>query len=664
MPTGHYKRLIRRLSPEEKRQIREIGIRGTPRAEIARQFDCHPSQVNGILNTAEKFGPLHRIPEGFTAAPEAAPPVSTPEPVQVIPEEPKPVHEEAPVTTRETQPQPQAYDPANYGFNFVAGGPGTFTNYTTQPVFRVERVQPAHGHLGTHIGSYDPEHLALTYGSGLYRITLRLPNNPKEFVGEYRVSDNYGQPKFPAREGEEGGRDERGQRPMQQRPPAPPWAGAHGPVDAYGRPYDWPPRMQQPVVVGEAAAAEAIRTMGKLQETFLARESEERKAGPGAFLQEIMREQDARAARTREDERVREETRRLNDEALRKKEKEERDEQWRRERLEAEDRHKRELEIVRENQTNQENREKSHHTFLLNLEKERIALIQKESDNREKAVKDELTRSRSDMASLEKAVSKQLDDGKKDIDKEFALRKEMLEKEHDLIESNMKREQELLHGQLELERTIAQANTTDSLVKGVHQLVSELRKGVDSILDHKKMEMGYVQGPGNVTTLPEKQAAEENPKAETVTQEAAPMQQQDFIGEFMKDPGGRQLVSEWSRQVAAQVPPGSFLGLFMDGYQDPLDHGFRKACRLFSVYIRSRDWTTMRAALVATKLLDADEQAAFESPWAEDFYEGFRLCFFEEIDAFWASVAQRRAERQPEAKVEPKAEEPVKEAKG
>ncbi len=670
---------LKRLKRQEKVEIRQLFLQGVSKDEIARRFDCRPKQITGIINTAKLHGRLHEVPAGFVQATEPAPPQAAPEPAPA----PEPEAEaeslhahvlEVPVGNPQPAPQKApGYDPSSFGFNFTAAGQaGSLNNYVSQPHFRVERTHPPHGHLGTHIGAYDPEQLGQTYGSGTYLIRLRLPSDSKEYICEQRVSENYGPPKFPAREHEdEAARVERRDRAAV--PGRPPSWGPQGPPDPYardpyGRPYDWP-RAPQPVVVGETAAAEAIRQMGELQKGFLTREAEDRKTGPSAFLQDLIRDQDARSNRMREEERAKEEERRTREETARAHERADRDDQWKRERDEAEDRHRREMDRLRLEEEKRVEREDKNQKFILDLEQKKIDLFRKDLDTRETALRSELDgkrkdsqreidRTRGEMADLEKSVESKISEGKKDLEREHKLRAEMLEKEHALIKDKLATEASLIREKLDLERQIATANTTDSLVRGAKELVSELRKGIDSILDHKKAEMGL--GPGNVTSLLDaRRPAQEEPAADPAQKAEGSEMSEDFIAKFMRDPSGRQIVTEWARQVKAEVPPGSFLGFFMDGYQDPIDHAFRKQCRVFSVYIRTRDWKTMLGALEPH--LAPDEKEAFGTEWADEFYEAFRACFFEEVDGYWKQVAERNASRSAPA-AEPASAQ--KEAKG
>jgi hypothetical protein len=679
------------LSKAQKEEVRQLAAQGMRIPEIAKRFPDHPWQViNGTVTTARRIGRIPKIvkpepPGGFASPPSYLTPAPEMAAQALHPISVAPLQTEEPVTNPPPPVQPPAqrpagqavasspgWDPASFGFNFtVSQNPSeALSTNTGQPMFRVERTAPPHGHLGTHLGYFDPEKLANRYGSGTYRISLRLPGHPRELMGEYIVSENYGQPKFPARDGEH---DER-ERTRQARPQDP--FRGWSPGDGYFRGYEASQRAA-PVVVTEAAASEAIRQMGELQRSFLTREAEDRKTGPSAFLQGFVREQDSRWMQIRTEERDKEEQRRVREEADRKREREEReadrkrerqerDDQWKKDRDAAEDQHRREMDRIRADETKRDEREKEHQQFILKLEQEKISLITKEMETRESRLKTELESkrkdsdreidaARKDMESLEQSVKEQIASGKKDLERECSFRKEMLEKEHALIKDKLAREEALLKEKLELQTQIATANTTDSLVKGAQQLVGELRKGLDSIFTQRRLEMGI--GPGNVTTIPERSAA-----SDTADRSAAAQQPQtegsempeDFITQLMKDANGKIIVSEWARQVAAQVPPGSFLGFFMDGYQDPVDHAFRKACRVFSVYIRTRSWGELRASL--DPHLSADEKKAFANDWAEEFYEAFRGCFFEEVDGFWKGIAERNAARS-QAPAEPAKEE-------
>ena len=644
----------RRLTPSEKQELLHFAADGQSNEELSQRFNTSRSQVHGIIANAQRHGRFPRknaarVPTGFAPTEPMGPPAPLPPEAPLIPRE-------DPVTTQQPRaPQAQpvstgapAWDPSAFGFNFAqATGPSaSLGSYTSQPVFRVERTAPPHGHLGTHVGEFDPERLAVNYGSGTYRITLRLPGHLREYVSEYVVSENYGAPKFPAREREEEDRVDRNPRISHPRPDG---FRGWGPPDPYMRGYE---ASRGPVVVAESAASEAIRQMGELQKSFLTREADERKTGPSAFLQDFVRDQDARWTHMRGEERAKEEERRQREEDNRKLERQERDDQWKRERAEADDRHHREMDRLREEEKLRAEREEKNQKYILDLEQKKIDLIQKDFETTGKALRSELDgkrkdadreidRAREDMKDLEKAVDSKMLEGKKDMEREFSLRKEMLQNEHALIKEKMAREQQLLSEKLELERQIATANTTESLVKGAKELVSELRRGIDSILDHKKMEMGL--GPGNVTSLPDSRRPARDEPAPAAPNAEEPQMAEDFIAQFVKDPNGRQIITEWGRQVKAGVPPGSFLGFFMDGYQDPVDHAFRKQCRVFSVYIRTRDWKTMREALEPH--VAADEKEAFASDWAEEFYESFRVCFFDEVDGYWKQVAERSASR-------------------
>lgn len=612
-----------------------------------------------------------------------------------------PPHPEATPMTQPRQNAPRtpaapvAPSPAEgwFGFNVIAQAPGLAGSYVSPvqqlPTFQIERIAPPDGYLGSEIGNFDPNLLGANYGGGVYRVKIRVPGRPEVFADQ-RISEGvYGPAKYPkATPTREEDRDPRAQAERERtyghegRQPFPP-----GYRPGYDHPYYYPPRAAGPSQDSQAAT-EAIKQMGTLQQTAIAEISKARQSGPETFIADFYRTQSSEAQRIRDEERVRDENRRSeerereetrrNDERVREEkrrdednrhrdeDRREREAQWQRDKEAEKVRHDREMERLRTEQALNKERTEADRKALLEIEEQKRNTLERELKSRHEAflakmeaesktlqgqtklsedtLKAALARNQKDMEQVQRSVTQEMKDATERSNREFELRKE-----------NLDTQQKLLMEKLELEKQIATAHTAEGVVRGLQSILGEVGKRFESLIELKKMELGYKNPPGNVTDIPQTQkqprtepgapgsAGQGTEETQESPENEEPKDMEQIISECLKDPSMRNILTEWTRQVAKGVPPSAFASFFVEAMSADDSPVLRRATKGLDMFMRTKDWPEMLKTLEPH--LTAPEKEIFKTEAAALYYEAFRDLVAEEVDAYWEMVAQRRAAR-------------------
>jgi len=86
--------------------------------------------------------------------------------------------------------------------------------------------------------------------------------------------------------------------------------------------------------------------------------------------------------------------------------------------------------------------------------------------------------------------------------------------------------------------------------------------------------------------------------------------------------------------------------------RDPVDSESRKGCSMFANFMKTRTWDEMLA--VIGPRLDKDVLKIFKTPFAADFYEGFKAMVIEQVRAYWEDfMASRKAQQAAKTAAEP-----------
>jgi hypothetical protein len=710
------------LSATQRSKIFELASQGYESSIIAEQLDIKPvQQVSGYINTCRNMG---RLPKLDGSVPYVPPPSPAPLPQQTA--APAPAYAEAPHPIYQQQPAPGAPASADdfSGGRPVLGGSDGWAHASQDVRYIVERVVPPDGLLGTHYGSFTRQQLGETYGEGQYKIQKFELGKPIPFEHIVKVSSAFGQARFPAttpapQQGAPGSRPGyRPTRPWQQGgAEADPAAGA-APApgndprnylraadyyrDLYRNRFSEPAR-QAPT--SDATMTELVRQMGTMHEKSLDKIDKVRESGPESAVTRFFQEQQDLLNLRFGEERKRDEERRREEELKAENRRKEEQETWRRRQDEEGAHHQRELERIkaeaeargRERAASEETRAKreaEERRFLLDLEERKLALIQKESELQQKRLETEIARARDDMKTLQDRTSKELAENRESIDTELGREREGLDREHRLREKSLDKEHELNHKMLEIEKQLAEAQQSggggDAFFSTLNNIVKELSKGVERILEIKKLQAMSPEAQaaatakgtidGNVLPEPERATKPEAPAAKidgagvSASRAAATEppgnghgkagdRMDELIHELLGEKMFRQILKEWAIHVDSGCDATAFANLFLEMLRDEHNGEKRQACNLFLTYMKPRKWARMYPALEPH--LDEESKAIFRTSDAEPFYESFRGMVVAQVQDYWEQFSasrvalQERAAGQSPAAPEEKVESPA-----
>ena len=674
-----------KLTSEQREKIVELAGQGMAPKEIGKQLNIDPLRVSGSISYAVRQGQLpgsaegtRRPPPQRPAGPSLFPPkVSQPEGSMNPSPAPVPIGAPAPVA-------PSALD--DQGWRPMIGAADGFTHPTQQIEYKLERIEPRDGVLEVTQTEPTEDEIGKRFGSGTYRI-VRREGTKLPTYRDIIISLQYGEPRYPNR------------RPDSQQRPSRFLAGrAETPEDddrlpprPFYRPQmdvrSYQPENRQVADVArtglsaqESIAVTAVNKLAEINEKQMDRMEKERdrEREPQSVVTDFLKEQQAAADKRAEEERKRRDEER----------KAERAEYDRREQ-EREAQHKRDMERIKIENDARIAQEREARNGIMELEKQRLALMREEAKIREDALKAELDRARAEAKEDRATFMTQLKETKEEneenieavqasVKAELEKEREGLKREHELKEKHLDNEQKLKEDMLKLREELVKGQQNEDISKVLTKLVEGIERTVKEVVDLKKIEAVSAEqhlakaaggtpsaqpgAPANVTQAPglisqktpEPPAAMQGPKTgnghpaqQTVVgpdgQEQTP---EMVIRQLAREPVFVNMISKWSKQLQAGNDAGVFSNMFMelmrdDGTVEALK--IRKACSYFVDEMSTRTWAEMYDFLKPA--IPQNLHPIFETPHAEVFYNQFKMMVVESVRDYWKMYfAQKQAE--------------------
>ncbi len=725
MPENSGKPSKPKFTSEEKAQIYALFQQGLSHQEIAQRMGCDNAQrISGVVRAGLNFDKIpgrkqylppkdgqSKFPDpssvasvaaqltqepaiqmgGTPTRPPAPPPPQLQESVQTEPVAPQsqmagaapalqsppqaPVHQFVP---RQAPPRPAVSQNQGDSFssawtpeqNLVEG----FNQTALATRYVIYRDEPADGLLGEESSPFDELSLSRKYGRGLYRIQ-RLKTGALPMTTTVRVSEAFGEPKFPRRETT----STSAQRPNYSRWGRP-WARSQESQEEEGRPLERPPLYdyaRHPAPSSDAAA-EAIRQIGQINLKTLEMNEAQRRNGPDAYMAKFLSEQQEAAQKRYEEQRRADEDRRKDDDLRWERRQKEADQEHRRRQEEETQRHARELEKIRVEAEARTKEAELSARRLMELEGQKLKVVEEQNRAREDALKEELKRNREQVKEQQVELKQQLKEMQQDtamqiqssqerLEKELQREREQLEREHKLKEKALDKERELEGKVLEIKSSQIEAQGTNEIVGVVNNLINKFSGSLNQVLELKKIEAAatpetqaaiVMKGQQNAATeaqaaagaTPAQRAAAANaaatPQDQTKTA-AAPqngkpqeINMRELVRDMVDKPFFKQVIEEWSLHVKTKQNGTTFVNMYREWMCDPNDHDGRKATTMFAAFIEPREWEDFYD--VIKDKLDKKVQTIFETPHAKVFYETFRSLITEQIRAFWEEFGQQR----------------------
>lgn len=712
----------RKPTRAEKAKAIDLAREGLSQQQILEQLntpDATPidgRSIGGVISSATKRGVLEGHP-----------------PQQPLPE--KPMHESQPTVSAlpaatpvapPVQPAPQPHH-AHHQHPSVADGfvgwrpssnqTGAFSNASQTARYTVRRDTPPDGVIGQHPAPFDEIMLGTQYGQGTYKLFRYSPGNPRPEELDIMIGASFGPPRFPKATAQVAPRTD---RPGYQRPwerPEEDGGGepryrpgyAPGMRDERERDrerersaFEYGRQSAQPQ--GDSATAEAIRTIGEITKATVQQVDGLRKAGPDSVMSEMFKQQQERWEKQR-DEEIRRDSERRKEES----------DKWDRRQQDDRQRHDRDMERLKtegENRAREltaasqdhEKREAADRKFLMELEDKKLNLIREEAKMRQEQLEAELRRSREEMKAIQekttaeiKAVQekttaeiramqeraaaeikvtrettqKELTENREAVREEIARQEQVLEREHRLKEKALDKEHELNNQILEIKKEVISKEGGDQLFNMLQTVVKEFSKGLERIVDLKKIEAMSPEAQaaavsrgsidGNVVMEP-KRGVESVPSSEAqrdamggggaqleAAEQATEEKMDVIVQDALKDPQLKSIVQEWALHVENGSDATTFANFFMELMRDEGDSKTRKACSGFANYMSPRNWDLMLRSL--TPYLDAETVRVFQLPNAGSFYEQFRAIVTEQIKEWFEQFLVARQQKAQQAAV-------------
>lgn len=121
-----------------------------------------------------------------------------------------------------------------------------------------------------------------------------------------------------------------------------------------------------------------------------------------------------------------------------------------------------------------------------------------------------------------------------------------------------------------------------------------------------------------------------------------------LIQDMMDEPFFKEVMKEWALHVEEKADPTTFANMYLEWMRDPNRHEARQACSMFANVMKVRNWKRMLAILEPK--LPADIVTQFKTPFATDFYDGFKAMVLEQIRAYWQGFLEDQQKRDLEKK--------------
>jgi len=575
------------------------------------------------------------------------------------------------------------------GWEPVSSFTGGFNNTAMRIRYVVYRDEPAHGILGEHTNPFTETDLAKAYGSGLYRVQRFDPGNPNPRQTTVRVSEAFGEPRFPNKAG--AARTGMGFTRFGNRP----WAR---PPEAQGQEEEQAPYPQRPSLydyrrhepVASDAATESIKQIGNMSMKALELGEQARKQGPDSFVTKFFNDQQNLWQKQLEENRRNDEQRRRDEEEKWERRQKEAETEHKRRQEDEEKRHDRELAKIKADSEARAKEAESARKQLLDLEAAKLKVVEEQNKLRQDALNDELKRNREQqkaesaklekqMAEIQEATQGQIISSQEKFEKELLRERESLDRELKLREKGQDKEHELNSKILDIKKESIEAQGSNEIFQVVNNLLNKFSSGFNQLMEWKKLEAttpeaqaaavnkGYIYNQQPAEQEEEltgksarKPAAAADPAASmgaagqqpqtTKTgngQAAAPageaqgeVNMKEMIREMVGQKFFKGVIEEWATHVENEMDGTTFLNMYREWMCDPNDADSRKATTMFANFIAPRKWEVFYE--IIKDKLDKNTVAIFETPHAEKFYETFRGLITEQIRAFWEQFAQER----------------------
>jgi hypothetical protein len=700
----------RTITGEEKQQIYALYQQGLKVGEIAEQMRIeNPQQVAGVIRAAINFDklpgqkqnpprepkfppmaqPAHMSGAATLEAPPPAapmfsqpppPPPPAPEFQQPPPPAPRPV-----VMPRAAAPQQPDGDGFSSGWSQVQSYTGGFNNQNLQTRYLVYRDEPADGIVGEHTSPFAEVDLAKTYGRGLYRVQRFDPGNPRPYQTSVRVSEAYGESRFPNRENSAPARPNWGRfgRPNWQRPQES--RGQEEEVRPVERPSIFEYGRHSAPASGDAAV-EAIKQMGEMNRKSLELTEATRRQGPDNFITKFFNEQQMLWQRQLEEGRRQDDQRRRDEEEKWERRQKEAELEHRRRQEEEEKRHDRDIQRIKAEAEARSKEAEAVRKQLMDVEAAKLKVVEEQNRVRELALKDELTRNRehqkeqqtrleAQLKDMAESTASQMQEHQERLSKELERERQQLEREQKLKEKSLDKEHELQAKILDIKGAALENQSTNEIFQVVNNVINKFSSGLNQIIELKKMEAAATPETQAALVMKGHQdqtaAAAAEKKAETpgsvpatgaaATASAAPQPEKGkngngqaagpagenqevsmkaMIREMIDKPFFKEVIDEWAMHVENEQDGTTFLNMYREWMCDPNDPDGRKATTMFANFIAPRTWEQFYE--IIKDKLDKKVQAIFDLPHAKVFYETFRGLLTEQIRAFWEEFAQQR----------------------
>lgn len=542
----------------------------------------------------------------------------------------------------------------------------------------IYRDEPADGLVGEESGPFNESVLGRKYGRGLYKIQRFKPGIPTPLTTTVRISESYGDPRFPRRETAS---PSGAQRPNYSRWGRP-WARAQESQEEEGRPLERPTLYDYSRHAGSPdAAAEAIKAMGQMNLKTLELNDSARRTGPDAFLAKFLSEQQEVQRKQFDEQRRADDERRREEDARHDRRQKEADAEHRRRQEEEVARHQRDLERIRAESEARAREAEIASKRLMEIEQQKLKVVEQQNQAREEALKDELKRNREHMKEqqaelklqlkdMQQMTSAQIQENQERIEKELQREREQLDREHKLKEKALEKERELENKVLDIKSTQIEAQGTNEIVGVVNNLINKFSASLNQVLELKKLEAAATpetqaaivmkgrehaaaeaaQTPGAAQAAKPAPAAPASGQQESQPNRAAAQppsngnSQEINMKEMVRDLVGKSpfkdVIEEWALHVKTKQDGTTFLNMYREWMCDPNDHEGRKATTMFANFIAPREWEDFYD--VIKDKLDKKVQDIFNTPHAKTFYETFRSLLVEQIRAFWEEFGQQR----------------------
>lgn len=652
------------LTDAQKAEILHLQSLGMSHIKIGKQTGIDGRRVHGFLtfgnpqeiktSSAQVLNtPTITVPDSVHAVTDS---MATPPPPQIPTMTPQP-------PTLQERPSMSEFSWQSQVPTAPANGGIPYAGQTTR--IEVERIAPnPDGYLGLH-QSLTRDELGRIYGSGTYTLTRYDPGRPQPLVApNVVIGENFGPPRSPNRRGE----GDRGRA----------WGGFRDHVEQnpqYGRPFsqgqpqnatETPSTTIKNFVEtadklldlsGKKNAAAPNQESGLVEVTKeLVRNANSQNGQPDFFKQWLMEQEKARE-RERKDELER-----------RDREKKEEDARWQRivefesrrtemREKEAAATHTRELERIR---AEGEARHKV-------TEEERKTLLALEDKKREMLVENH----KAEMKLLEK----RLDQNEMSVQEAHETMKEEREKdrEHDKLILQMQQKQIDLQmkyesEKLEILRKQSENATTEATLGGLlKDLVGKADSRIAQHLDNEQMKLLVAEAekrgitveavlagvagnipPGSAqpagATLGNGHAGANgngNGKGERKDSKEAAM---SLVDKFLATPEFQEIVEEWSIHVEGQAKPVSFANTILTYMAAETRPDLKIAATTFQSFVEPRAWKRMFASIKPH--LKEEALKIFETPHAEEFYEGFRAILSAALDSHYEAIVEAHQTKQ------------------